>query len=151
MIKNDFVHGFAKHWLRMLLVIALCWTGCQQENNRQRASNQQDTGKGRVEHSGPNSANQKNTSKMPGYVLEVLEHVRQYDEAPNGYVGGREFQNREKRLPKSSVDGTKIKYREWDVNPKVKGQNRGAERLVTGSDGRAWYTKDHYKTFVPVE
>jgi len=25
--------------------------------------------------------------------------------------------------------------------------NRGAERIVTGSDGRAWYTGDHYQHF----
>jgi ribonuclease T1 len=27
------------------------------------------------------------------------------------------------------------------------GTNRGAERLVTGSDGSAYYTSDHYQTF----
>lgn len=36
----------------------------------------------------------------------------------------------------------------WDVNPYVKGFDRGAERLVTGSDGKAYYTSDHYATFV---
>ncbi|WP_425552676.1 ribonuclease domain-containing protein [Kribbella alba] len=37
-----------------------------------------------------------------------------------------------------------------DVNPKVKGVDRGSERLVTGSDGSAWYTTDHYQSFFPV-
>jgi guanyl-specific ribonuclease Sa len=34
---------------------------------------------------------------------------------------------------------------------KAEGRNRGAERLVTGSDGRAWYTGDHYRTFTEVK
>lgn len=38
-------------------------------------------------------------------------------------------------------------YREWDVNPKVKGQSRDDLRVVTGLDGSAYYTNDHYETF----
>jgi guanyl-specific ribonuclease Sa len=87
----------------------------------------------------------------PKYVLEVLNHVRRNGQAPDGYVGGREFQNREKHLPAKAPDGKKIRYSEWDVQPKVQGQNRGPERLVTGSDHSAWYTKDHYKTFLKID
>lgn len=43
-----------------------------------------------------------------------------------------------------------ITYREWDVNPKIKGVDRGEERLVTGSDGSAYYTADHYQTFIHI-
>ena len=65
-----------------------------------------------------------------------------------GYKGGRTFENNGKGmlLPKSNADGA-ITYREWDVNPYTKGVNRGAERLVTGSDGSAYYTTNHYDTF----
>ena len=91
------------------------------------------------------------TGKAPAYVLEVLAYIRANNEAPAGYVGGREFQNREKHLPLEDEKGRKIRYREWDVKPKVEGKNRGTERLVTGSDESAWYTKDHYKTFRKVE
>jgi ribonuclease T1 len=91
------------------------------------------------------------SADVPQYVQEILQYVRAYGEAPGGYVGGREFQNREKRLPSKASDGKKIRYSEWDVHPKKDGQNRGAERLVTGSDHSAWYTKDHYKNFVKVE
>lgn len=65
-----------------------------------------------------------------------------------GYKGGRNFENNGKGmlLPKSNADGP-IKYREWDVNPYTKGVNRGPERLVTGSDGSAYYTTNHYDTF----
>ena len=40
-----------------------------------------------------------------------------------------------------------ITYREWDVNPKPATGRRDAERIVTGSDGSAYYTSDHYQTF----
>jgi hypothetical protein len=36
---------------------------------------------------------------------------------------------------------------EWDVNPKVPGQDCDDERIVTESDGSAWYTPDHYGIF----
>ncbi len=91
------------------------------------------------------------SSDIPSYVLEVLKEVQQTNLAPAGYVGGRTFHNREKRLPKTDANGDKIKYREWDVHPKVKGKNRGAERLVTGSDGSAYYTYDHYDSFTKIE
>lgn len=93
----------------------------------------------------------RQASDVPAYVLEVLAFVEKNGEAPEGYVGGRAFQNREKRLPQTDPSGQRIRYREWDVHPKVAGQNRGAERLVTGSDRSAWYTKDHYKTFLKIE
>jgi guanyl-specific ribonuclease Sa len=53
------------------------------------------------------------------------------------------------RLPESGPNGP-ITYREWDVNPNIKGVDRGKERLVTGSDGSAYSTRDHYDTFVRI-
>lgn len=96
---------------------------------------------------GPSQSN----PKIPGYVREILTHIRIKGHEPEGYVGGREFQNREKKLPVEGPDGKKIRYSEWDVHPKVQGKNRGPERLVTGSDHSAYYTKDHYKTFLKIE
>ncbi len=97
----------------------------------------------------PNQAPQ--SAAAPAYVLKVLQYVRQNGQAPEGHVGGREFQNREKRLPQKAPDGKKIRYSEWDVHPKTPGKDRGPERLVTGSDHSAWYTKDHYKTFLKID
>ena len=94
--------------------------------------------------------NASNTS-IPAKVLKVLEYIKKNNEAPAGYVGGRTFQNRERILATKDANGSKIKYQEWDVNPKKQGKNRGAERLITGSDGRAWYTEDHYQSFVEVK
>jgi ribonuclease T1 len=88
---------------------------------------------------------------IPAKVREVLTYVRANNRAPDGYVGGRKFGNYEGLLPKTTPQGQRIQYREWDVNPKKENQNRGAERLVTGSDNRAWYTRDHYNSFVEVK
>lgn len=91
------------------------------------------------------------TDNIPPKVYKLLKHVGENGEAPEGYVGGRVFQNRERHLPVKDNTGQKIKYQEWDVNPKKKGKNRGTERLITGSDDKAWYTNDHYATFTEVK
>lgn len=88
---------------------------------------------------------------IPTKVFELLAYIRKNNRAPEGYVGGRKFGNFEKLLPQKTKAGKPIQYREWDVNPKQAGQNRGTERLVTGSDERAWYTRDHYNSFVEVK
>ncbi|GLH73238.1 hypothetical protein GETHLI_17400 [Geothrix limicola] len=88
---------------------------------------------------------------IPPYVRETLAYVRQHGYAPPGFVGGRVFGNYEGQLPRYNVRRKRIEYREWDVMPKAEGHNRGAERLITGSDGRAWYTADHYRSFTEVK
>ncbi len=96
------------------------------------------------------SADKKELAKpkgIPEKVLKVLAYVDEKSEAMTGYEGGRTFGNFEKLLPQNDEKGRRIKYREWDVNPLKMGVNRGPERLVTGSDGHAYYTDDHYKTF----
>ncbi len=56
---------------------------------------------------------------------------------------GATFQNREGRLP-SKPRGY---YREFVVRtPGMRGV--GPQRLVIGRDGDAWYTSDHYRSFV---
>jgi hypothetical protein len=68
------------------------------------------------------------------------------------YVGGGVFGNIGAEngmiLPKRN-HATKavIGYREYDVRPFTALDERGAERVVVGSDGNQYYTADHYKTF----
>ena len=88
---------------------------------------------------------------IPQKVYDVLKYIRENHHAMDGYVGGRVFTNREKIVPSVDANGNEIQYQEWDVNPKVQGQNRGTERILTGSDGRAWYTNDHYQTFTEIK
>ncbi len=88
---------------------------------------------------------------VPDKVYRVYDYILKYHKAPKGYVGGREFLNRERKLPRITKTGQRIRYREWDVNEKKQGKNRGRERLVTGDDESAWYTKDHYNTFISIK
>jgi ribonuclease T1 len=99
---------------------------------------------------GLNPSNKQQVN-IPEYVVQTLEYVETYQKAPEGFVGGRTFENRERRLPQNGLDGHRIRYREWDVHPKVPGKNRGAERLVTGSDKSAWFTSDHYNSFTQLK
>ena len=74
----------------------------------------------------------------------LVEIERRGGEPPPGHVGGRVFGNRERRLPPGD-------YREYDVNPKLRGRPRDAERIVVEQrTGKAYYTGDHYRTFVPL-
>jgi len=83
---------------------------------------------------------------VPEKAREVLRHVQETGQAPDGFVGGRVFENREGNLPHGGH------YHEYDVNPKVKGKNRGPERLVIDeTSGQAWYTPDHYRTFILIQ
>ncbi|MDZ4854803.1 MAG: ribonuclease domain-containing protein [Nitrospirota bacterium] len=76
---------------------------------------------------------------------DLLEAIQQHGgNTLPGYIGGRVFQNRERRLPPGH-------YREYDVNPKVRGRSRDAERIVIEQDtGKAYYTGNHYRTFIPL-
>jgi guanyl-specific ribonuclease Sa len=65
----------------------------------------------------------------------------------SGTDGGTQWYDRDGTLPRTDAGGNQIRYQEWDVNERVPGHHRDAERIVTGSDGSAWYTADHYQTF----
>ena len=83
--------------------------------------------------------------KAPEKAYALLEALQRRNGQPlPGYVGGKAFRNREGRLPSG-------RYKEYDVNRRVPGRSRDAERLVIDSDtGKAYYTHDHYRTFVPL-
>ena len=134
--------------LLLAVLIGVVWF----VRHRQQAAQQLPSAPTTGASSGQTTGNQQqNPTGAPAYVLEVLNYVRRNGEAPAGYVGGKEFQNREKKLPAKDGGGKKIRYSEWDVQPKVQGKNRGPERLVTGSDHSAWYTRDHYKNFLKID
>ena len=92
--------------------------------------------------SGPPARTERKAPDKAYALLQALQE-RNGDALP-GYVGGKTFQNRERRLPHG-------RYREYDVNRRVRGRPRDAERLVIEQDtGKAYYTNDHYRTFVPL-
>lgn len=85
------------------------------------------------------------TTTAPQKVQALLAQLQaRYGNPLPGYIGGREFQNREHHLPPSH-------YHEYDVNPKIRGRSRGAEQIVVEQDaGKAYYSGDHYRTFTPL-
>ncbi|GAB25694.1 putative guanyl-specific ribonuclease [Gordonia polyisoprenivorans NBRC 16320 = JCM 10675] len=102
--------------------------------------------------SGVSSTSAPSNTRVPARVRQTLALIDAgtWPAAANapGTRGGIVFRNNEGRLPSTTSSGKAITYREWDVNPKEPGRSRDAERIVTGSDGSAWYTDDHYQTFV---
>ncbi len=92
--------------------------------------------------SGPPARTERKAPDKAYALMQALQE-RNGDALP-GYVGGKTFQNRERRLPRG-------RYKEYDVNRRVRGRPRDAERLVIEQDtGKAYYTNDHYRTFVPL-
>lgn len=89
-------------------------------------------------------------TKIPDKAKDALDKI---DKDPEAYLedhnGGVEFFNKpntkkgETKIPNENV----ATYTEYDVNPYKYGKPRGTERIVTGTDGSAWYTPDHYKTW----
>jgi len=58
---------------------------------------------------------------------------------------GSTFQNREHRLPEKPVGY----YKEYTVET-PNWRDRGARRLILGNEGEAYYTNDHYNTFITI-
>ncbi|GAB17598.1 putative guanyl-specific ribonuclease [Gordonia effusa NBRC 100432] len=91
---------------------------------------------------------------MPARVSATLALIDagRWPEAANapGTQGGRTFRNNEGRLPRKAASGKAMRYQEWDVNAKAPNRGRDAERIITAADGSAWYSLDHYRTFIKI-
>lgn len=127
----------------LLAVVCLgipAWTSCSyaDESATEQQAPQQTIGEG-----GPSSTNKSIRLVAPQKAYDLLARLQDRHGIPlPGYAGGGEFRNRERRLPRG-------RYREYDVNQKVPGRSRDAERLVIEQDsGKAYYTGDHYQTFI---
>ena len=93
--------------------------------------------------------------KKLAQLMNLLSIIDTTGKPPAGTPGGTTFKNSGQgggqMLPPTDGNGNPITYREWDVNPKPAVGNRDAERIVTGSDGSAYYTSDHYQTFTKIK
>ncbi|MDE6847446.1 MAG: DUF4280 domain-containing protein [Lachnospiraceae bacterium] len=90
------------------------------------------------------------TASIPDKAKAIAQQIKNNNGTPpKGYKGGKVYQNNPvnggQKLPAGQ------NYREYDVNPYIKGQGRGVERIVIGDDGSVWYTNDHYRTFQRME
>ena len=69
----------------------------------------------------------------------------------HGTSAGGKYYNWDGQLPRKDAKGKEITYREFDVNNKVPGKGRDAERFVVGSDGTVYYTNGHYDKFIKIK
>lgn len=134
-------------WATLSIVLVLCgWlvalslaaTGMAPADSGLSTLSQQASPSGRADSSRDDG--------VPRKARDLLKQLQErHGEPLPSYVGGRTFLNRERRLPPG-------RYREYDVNPKIPGRSRDAERLVIEQrTGRAYYTGDHYRTFIRLD
>jgi ribonuclease T1 len=130
--------GWLPRALSFVAVVALLLCGCAPRDDGGPATESRRAAR--------EAARSATRARVPEKAIVVYQHVLRTGRAPSGYVGGRVFENRERRLAPGGD------YREFDVNPKVRGENRGPERIVVDRKARrGWYTADHYRTFIPIE
>ncbi len=55
------------------------------------------------------------------------------------------------RLPGTDDAGNPIKYMEHTVNPRPPGGKLDGSRIITGSNGSAWATIDHFETWIRIQ
>lgn len=134
----------------ILLFGSACTDNARSNTNQNGGNTEQNASNGNRNSDNQTAPNAATDGQIPAKVYKVLDYVRQNKAPMPNYVGSRIFGNRERRLPAKDANGRKMKYQEWDVNPKKNGKNRGAERLITAENGQAWYTDDHYDTFTEI-
>jgi guanyl-specific ribonuclease Sa len=124
--------------LILILSLFLCssWTALVLRSHAEALGSRTDT---------VSSAATIDVAAPPQKAHDLLNALQERQGTPlPGYVGGRAFHNRERRLPRG-------RYREYDVNPRVPGRPRDAERIVIEQRSqKAYYTPDHYRTFIPL-
>ncbi|MDD3795810.1 MAG: ribonuclease domain-containing protein [Lachnospiraceae bacterium] len=97
-----------------------------------------------------NDAGEGASGAIPYKAKDLANQIKAKNGTPpQGYKGGKIYQNMPNGSGQKLPEG--INYKEYDVNPYIKGQNRGVERIVIGDDGSVWYTNNHYDTFTKLE
>ncbi|HWB93454.1 MAG TPA: ribonuclease domain-containing protein, partial [Puia sp.] len=94
-------------------------------------------------------------AKIPETAGNVADNALNKNGATlRGWKGGSLYANDGRSggeiLPEEDADGNPITYKEYDVWPKVPGQNRGGERVIVGSDNSAYYINNHYQSFTQI-
>ncbi|HVK22934.1 MAG TPA: ribonuclease domain-containing protein [Actinokineospora sp.] len=85
-------------------------------------------------------------SELPAQAADTWALIQRGGPFPYPRNDGTTFQNREKLLPAKSSGY----YREYTV-PTPGSPDRGARRLIAGSENELYYTADHYGSFVVVD
>ena len=90
---------------------------------------------------------------IPQRAFDVLNHLKGHGYSPmTGYKGGKIFSN-DGRDASGVLPSKYGPFKEFDIDPKMAGRPRNAERIVVGfgDGGAAWYTPDHYGNFYLME
>lgn len=83
--------------------------------------------------------------KIPNQAMQVLNKYTKTGGQLKGYMS-KPYKNLDNKLPRGGS------YIEHDINPFASNASRGTERIVIDTKtGNAWYTPDHYKTFVKIK
>jgi len=157
MFTNIMSGNFSKFLKQTFFVCATLFAvACSGSTNQDMAQTKQKSEQakrtsGKQKRSAGTDTPARKQPNVPQKVYKVLAYVKETGRAPEGFQGGRKFGNYEKHLPLKDDTGKPMAYREWDVNPRKKGHNRGAERLITSENKHAWYTRDHYNSFIEIE
>lgn len=91
-------------------------------------------------------------TSVPRESREVVASIREtgviWQSGIRGPSVPKVFNNLDGALPSIDSRGVAVFYRERGTVPSA--MKNGGERIVTSSTGRAYYSPDHYKTFVEV-
>ena len=85
-------------------------------------------------------------SSLPAQAAQTVALIERGGPFPYPRNDGAVFHNNERALPGKS-DGY---YREYTV-PTPGSADRGARRIITGSEGEVYYTPDHYGSFLRLD
>ncbi|MEL7124559.1 MAG: ribonuclease domain-containing protein, partial [Bacteroidota bacterium] len=83
----------------------------------------------------------------PGRFKKILKTAKIFDQI------SKRFKNKDGKLPRRDANGNTITYSKADIdrNPtagqRANGAKRSKRRLLRDSNGKYYYTHDHYKTF----
>jgi RHS repeat-associated protein len=102
----------------------------------------------------PEGDDDSTQSAVPQRARDVVRYAKSNNGAAQPGYYSSPWANRPKighqQLPSYDKSGNLIRYTEYDVR-RYTGFGRGAERVVIGSDGRSYYTANHYRTFVRIK
>jgi hypothetical protein len=101
-------------------------------------------------------------TKVPAESEAVLRDIREFGVEAQGagsqLMGPsipKPFENSGKggayKLPEFDSQGNDIRYTEWGTAQSIDNPKWDGERVVTGSDGSAYYTPTHYQTYIVME
>lgn len=98
-----------------------------------------------------NGSYSSGNSSVPQKAWDVLNFIKGHNgHPPQNHKGNRPYGN-DGRDNSRNLPSEGEPYREYDVNPKIPGIDRGDERIVVGADGSACYTSTHYRSFIRME